>query len=68
MVNDELFSKSADDTKTTDNMMQASVITPTQQMDTSNESIRRQARVMVNIGETNMATWLFTLNKLYDDR
>jgi hypothetical protein len=68
MVNDELFSKSADDTKTTDNMMQASVITPTQQTDTSNESIRRQARVMVNIGEINMATWLFTLNKLYDDR
>ena len=68
MVNDELSSKSSDDTKTTEKTMHASLITPTQQTDASNESIRRQARVIVDIADINMATWLFTLNKLYDDR
>ncbi|CAF1378314.1 unnamed protein product [Adineta steineri] len=68
MVNDDLSSKSNDDTTTVEKKPQSSSTLKMQQLNAPDGSIRQQVRMMAGPGEVNMITWLFTLNKLYDER
>jgi hypothetical protein len=68
MTNDDLFSNPNDDTKIIEKPIQSILTSQQRHMNTSNESVRRHVRILSEGEKIDMGKWLFTLNKLYDDR
>ncbi|CAF3850758.1 unnamed protein product, partial [Adineta steineri] len=68
MTNDDLILNSNDDTKTMEKPTQSILASQQRHMNTSNESVRRHVRIITEGENMDMGKWLFTLNKLYDDR